>query len=134
MNFMSPSSKPMDALERAAQTLADAIKSSPEWQEWQEATTAFENDATAAEWMRRYHELADRWRQAQAQGRGLLGQEAAELAEIQNRIQRHELFIRQQEAGRALLALFQRTNDLISSHLGLDFAANAASRGGGCCG
>lgn len=131
---MSQISKPMNALERAAEVLAEAIQGTPEWEEWMRTKTALENDAPVAEWMRRYQELAARWRKAQEQGRGLTGKEAMELAEVQEKIQRHDLFIRQQEAGGALVAVFQRTNDLISARLGLDFAANAAARNNTCCG
>ncbi len=83
---------------------------------------------------RRLEDLATRWRQARAAGAGLTGPQATELAGLQERLQRHALFERQQDAGRQLVALFQQVNDLMTSMLGIDFAANAVRRGGGCCG
>lgn len=122
------------AVFQAADTLVEALRHTPQWEEWEHAKAAFDRDDRMRAWRRRLEELAARWRQAQRAGRGLTGQEASELARLQEQLQRAPLFVRQQEAAKQLIALLQQTNDLITSLLGIDFAANAVRRGGGCCG
>jgi len=122
------------AVFHAADALAQAIQQTPQWEEWENARAAFDRDDDVKRLRARLERVASRWRAAQAAGKGLIGQEARELAEAQEALQGHALFVRQQEAGRQLVVLFQQTNELISSMLGIDFAANALPRGGGCCG
>lgn len=121
-------------LAHAAEVLAQALQDTPEWRQWQSAKAALESDTELGQLMAHYRELACHWRRAQARGGGLISKEAMELAEVQEKIQQQELFVRQQEAGGALVALFQRANDAISTKLGIDFAADAVPRSGGCCG
>jgi cell fate (sporulation/competence/biofilm development) regulator YlbF (YheA/YmcA/DUF963 family) len=119
---------------RAADGLVEALQHTPEWEEWESARAAFDRDDEATKLRARVQDLSVRWQRARASGHGLAGAEATELADLQERLQVHTLFVRQQEAGRQLVALFQQTNDLVTSMLGVDFAANAVRRGGGCCG
>lgn len=72
----------IDGLAQATEALAKAIQGTPEWEEWQRAKAAFDNDRPIADLMRRYQELSSRWRTAQARGGGLMGKEAMELAEV----------------------------------------------------
>lgn len=122
------------AVFQAADRLVEAIQHTPEWEEWQNARAAFDQNAEARTLNTRLQDLSARWQRARVSGRGLAGAEATELADLQTRLQQHPLFVRQQDAGRQLVTLFQQTNDLLSSMLEVDFAANAVRRGGGCCG
>ena len=118
----------------AAETLAHAIQATPEWAEFQSAQRAVERDAELQDLMVRYRQLAQSWRAAQQRGEGLMGKAAMELPQLQSRIEGNANYQRQQEAGSAVVALLQKVNQALSAELGLDFAANAAPRGGGCCG
>jgi len=118
----------------AATGLARAIQSAPQWEEFQRARAAFESDPDLAMLLSRLRELSALWRIAKNSGRGLAGTDASDLADLQARLQAHPLFVRQQDAVRALMAMFQQVNQILSAELGLDFAANAAPQGGGCCG
>lgn len=132
---MAPTRGGVDgAVFEAADRLVEALQHTPEWEEWENARAAFDRDEEMQKLRARLQELGTRWQRARSSGRGLAGPEAMELTALQEKLQSHALFERQQDAGRQLIALFQRTNDLISSMLGIDFAANAARRGGGCCG
>jgi cell fate (sporulation/competence/biofilm development) regulator YlbF (YheA/YmcA/DUF963 family) len=122
------------AVFQAADGLVEALQHTPEWEEWENAKAAFDRDEELKKLRQRLEELTGRWRQAQGMGKGLTGGEATELAGLQEKLHTHALFQRQQDAGRQLVALFQQANDLISNLLGIDFAANAVRRGGGCCG
>lgn len=118
----------------AAEALGRAIRLSPEWRDLEAARAAFEADRELMALVERYRTLSARWRAAKAEGRALSGSEAVELANLQEKIQRHTLSLRQQDAIAALVGLLQQANQVISQELGLDFAASAAPRGGGCCG
>lgn len=119
---------------QAADRLAEAFQHTPEWEEWESSRAAFDRDTEVRKLRARLQDLSARWQRARSTGRGLAGLEAAELTDLQEKLQAHALYVRQQEADRQLVALFQQTNDLITSMLGIDFAANAVRRGAGCCG
>jgi cell fate (sporulation/competence/biofilm development) regulator YlbF (YheA/YmcA/DUF963 family) len=123
-----------DGIPGAAEVLARALRGTHEWEEWRAAKSAFDGDADLARLLARYRELAGRWRIAQARGGGMMGPESTELAEVQEKIQGNALFSRHQEAGNALMEMLRQANRVLSDKLGIDFAANAAPRGGGCCG
>ncbi len=119
---------------RAATALAGALQASPQFEEFQSARAAFESDPKLKQLLSRLRQLSASWRTARAAGRGLVGKDAMDLAELQSSLQAHPLFVRQQDAIRSLVAMFQQVNHAVSDELGLDFAANAAPQGGGCCG
>ena len=118
----------------AAEILARAIQRTPEWKAFQNARGAVERDAELQDLFTRYRRLAQSWRLAQQQGRGLAGKAAMDLPQLQSRIEANATYQLQQQAGSALVALLQKLNQAISAELGLDFAATAAPRRGGCCG
>lgn len=118
----------------AAEILAHAIQATPEWEEFQSSQGTFERDTEVQELISRYRQLAQLWRAAQQRGQGLMGKAAMELPRLQSQIEANANYQRQQGAGRAVVALLQKVNQAISTELGLDFAGNAAPRGGGCCG
>ncbi len=118
----------------AAEILAKAIQATPEWKEFQDARVAFEHDAELQELVSRYRRLVQSWQAARQRGQGLTGNEAMQLSRLQSQIEDHPVYQREREAGSALVALLQMVNQNLSAELGLDFAANAAPRGGGCCG
>lgn len=121
----------------AAEVLARAIQATPEWKELQNAQLAFERDAELQEIILRYRQLAQAWRTAQQRGQGLMGTAVMELPRLQSQIEASDTYQRVQQASRAVVVLLQRVNEAISAELGVDFAANAAPRGGGgggCCG
>lgn len=121
------------AVDAAAGLLADAIKARPEWQGLAEARTGFRTDPDMNAIMARYRAAFGRWSAARARGEQLPGDDALELAEAQDAVQRHPLFRRQHDATEALVALLREVNRMLSAELELDFAANAAPRSG-CCG
>jgi hypothetical protein len=55
-----------------------------------------------------------------------------ELAQVRDGIINHPLYIRREEASEQLARLFQGMNSLLTKRLGVDFAAMAAPRSGGC--
>ncbi len=118
----------------AAETLARAILASPEWRELVSAQTTAEQDSRLPVLLARYRELSCAQRDAQETGETFRGTAMVELLMLRDQIQRHELYVRQQEAGGAVVGLLQRINRTISEPLGLDFASSAAPSRGGCCG
>lgn len=118
----------------AAEILARAIRATPEWKSFENARTSFEHDAELQELVSRYRRLAGLWQTAQQRGQGLMGSAAVELAQVRSQIEAHPVYQQERETAGAVLALLQKLNQRISEELGLDFAANAAPRGGGCCG
>jgi cell fate (sporulation/competence/biofilm development) regulator YlbF (YheA/YmcA/DUF963 family) len=117
----------------AAGLLAKAIKARPEWQAFVKARAAFRTDADMSAIMARYQAAFSHWRAARARGEQLSGAEALELAEAQAALQAHVLFRRMNEAIEIARVLLRSVNEMLSTELELDFAANAAPRGG-CCG
>jgi len=118
----------------AAAGLAQAIQASAEWREMLRAQDAAKKDSRFAKLLARHGELSRRQNSAGTGGQGLDGKSLVEFIALRDQIQRHELVVRQQEAGSAVVRLFQTANGKISQELGLDFASNAAPRRGGCCG
>lgn len=118
----------------AAVQLARAIKALPEWQELQAARSRFRTDPEMIAIMTRYRRIFGSWSAARARGEGLKGADALELAESQQQLQEHPAYLRQHEATIAVVSVLQSVNLALSAELELDFAANAAPRGGGCCG
>ncbi len=119
---------------QAAKALAEAIQGSPAWQAWEQACARFESDAELRRAMERLQQLSMQFRQARAQGRGLFGPAMAEMNRLQMEIQQSPLAQKRDQAAQALLSFLQATNRVLSDALGIDFAASAAPRGGGCCG
>lgn len=119
---------------QAAQALAKAIQASPAWKTWEEACARFDRDPEMRGVRARLQELSMRFHQERAQGRGFFGPEVAEMNRLQMQIQQSPLAQRRDEAAQALLRFLQATNQVLSDALGIDFAASAAPRGGGCCG
>lgn len=118
----------------AAEILARAIRATPEWKSFENARTSFDHDAELQELVSRNRRLAGLWQAAQQRGQGLMGSAAVELAQVRSQIEAHPVYQQERETARAVLASLQKLNQRISEELGLDFAANAAPRGGGCCG
>ncbi len=122
-------------LVQAVDMLADSLKHSPVWEAWEAARAVVAEDRDLAGLRARLQELTGRWQVSRATGHGFAGADANELATLKDRLKRHPLLLRQDEAGQQLVGLLQETNDLMTSMLGVDFAMNAARRtGGGCCG
>ncbi len=130
---MSAATEPMTVVE-AAEVFARAIRSSPAWQSWEQAQAAFDGDAAMRQAMKRLRDLSGRFHLARAQGKGLAGQEATEMAVLQGNVQGDPLYQAKEAEGRALVDFLRETNELLSKELGVDYAAAAAPRGGGCCG
>lgn len=122
------------AVLEAATAFAQSIQGSTEWRELLDAQRTAEADEPFARMVTRQKQLADIQCRARGQGQGLDGKSLVEFIALRDQIQRHELYVRQQEAGSAVVRLLQRLNELISRELGLDFASNAAPRRRGCCG
>lgn len=119
---------------RAATAFARALRASRQFEEFQTTRADFDADPGLQRLLLRLRELSAKWQAARAAGRGLVGKDATELAELQAKLQAAPLFVKQQDAIRSLVAMFQQVNQVVSTELELDFAANAAPQGGGCCG
>jgi len=118
----------------SAATLAQSIHGSPEWRELLSARQAAQADAQFARMVTRQDELTHLQNSARGHGQGLDGKSLVEFITLRERLEHHELYARQQEAGSAFVRLLQRVNEKISEGLGLNFASNAAPRRGACCG
>lgn len=122
------------SLVQAVDLLADTLKHSPEWEAWQTTREVVAKDRDLTQLRARLQDLTGRWQVARVTGHGFGGPDANELATIKEKLKKHPLLLRQEEAGQRLVALLQEANDLMTSMLGVDFAVNAARRTGGCCG
>jgi cell fate (sporulation/competence/biofilm development) regulator YlbF (YheA/YmcA/DUF963 family) len=118
----------------SAARLAQSIQSSAEWQELVQARGAAAEDERFTRMVARRGELAGLQGNARERGELFDNKLLVELMALEAEIRSHELYIRQQEAWRAVTGLLQGVNERISQELGLDFASSAASRVGGCCG
>ncbi len=126
------SSKP--AVNRAVMGLAEFIQASPEWLEVVSAQKASKGDERFAEILQRHNELAEIQKLAEGKSPGLDGKTLVELITLRDKLQHHELYLRQQEAWSAFVALLGHINQELSHQLGFDFAATVSPRSGGCCG
>jgi cell fate (sporulation/competence/biofilm development) regulator YlbF (YheA/YmcA/DUF963 family) len=122
------------AVLEAAAALAQAIQASAEWQELLNVQEAAQADTQFAHMVARHNELSRLQNSARSGGQGLDGKLLVEFIALRDQVQRHELHVRQQEAGSAVVELLRRINGKISADLGFDFASNASPRRGGCCG
>ncbi|MCX6903984.1 MAG: YlbF family regulator [Verrucomicrobia bacterium] len=118
---------------KAAAALAECIQASAEWREMVDAQKAAEADGPFVRMVARGRELSGIRNSEQGRGHGLDGKLLVESITLRDQIQRHELYVRQQETGSAVVRLLQRVNEKISQELGLDFACNAAPRRDECC-
>ncbi len=118
----------------AAEAFARAIMDSDEWRRWTDARERCESDATLRQAQQRLAELSRTFQSARARGKGLFGPDLAELNRLQGEIQSSPLVQERERAAATLVQFLQDTNRLLSETLGVDYAANAAPRQGGCCG
>lgn len=119
----------------AAEAMAREIQESFEWRRWEEARAHFDNDPGMIQASRRLRELTREFRMAQAQGKGLVGPDLAEMDRLQSEVQSSPLTRERDASAQALLEYLRDVNRVLSDGLGVDFAATAAPRQGrGCCG
>ncbi len=118
---------------KAASTFADAIRTTPEWEEWEAARASAKSDESLQQLANRHRELA-----AQANRDPMMGarrEVRAELERLRNDLQSHPATVRQQAAIEGLTGLLMSLNDALTDELGVDFVALARPpRGAGCCG
>jgi cell fate (sporulation/competence/biofilm development) regulator YlbF (YheA/YmcA/DUF963 family) len=131
---MNPTLHVTRSLVDAAESFAQAIVNSPEWEEWRAARAARERAPDVVRWTRELNQVMT----SRAVTASLSAAEASRLqdriASLQQSIARHPASAREQAAGSALVQLLQEANQLVSTSLGVDFAGSAAPRQGGCCG
>jgi hypothetical protein len=119
---------------RAAEAFVDAIRSMPEWEEWESARAAVRTDPSFQALSARHRTFLEQARRASAAGRPVPGADS-ELERLRGELQRHPAAQRQQAAVLGLIGLCRALNGTLSDALGLDFAELAAPpRTGGCCG
>jgi len=123
------------ALVATCESFAQGLANTPEYEEWRAARAARESDTEVASLSADLKRLGADLRLAQ----GRRGPVAASLeqryAATQARLQNHPAAVRQQAAARTLIDMLREANTLLSSSLGVDFAATAAPpRQSGCCG
>lgn len=119
---------------RAAEAFAEAIHSTPEWEEWESARSEVRTDIGFQALAAKHRALAENVRRATGAGHGVTGV-SAELDALRAQLQQHPAALRQQAALLALIGLLRTLNSALSHTLGIDFVQLASPpRGGGCCG
>lgn len=119
-------------IESAGAQLADAIKYSAEWKSFHEINQEFESNAEIGGLLSEYRGIVGRLQAADAHDPQ--NPELRRLEEIQIKIQQNPLFQRREQAADQMLAVLSQANAAITVNLGIDFAANAQTQKGGCCG
>ncbi len=118
---------------RAVSAFAEAIRSTPEWEEWEAARAAARADQSLRQLANRHRELA-----AEVNKDPMMGARRdvrADLERLRNELRGHPANVRQQAAVEGLTGLFMSLNDALAEDLGVDFVALARPpRGVGCCG
>ena len=122
------------SLAAAAGALASAIQEEPQWRAWRDAQDALGRDPDLTGLFTRFETLSERWRQVKSMRGELPGKDVMEMAQVREKIMAHPLLVRREDAEKGMLELLQEVNTSISDKLGIDFAASAAPRQGGCCG
>jgi cell fate (sporulation/competence/biofilm development) regulator YlbF (YheA/YmcA/DUF963 family) len=113
-----------NTVEEKLRVFVDAIKNSETYQQFAEASEQLETDPEAMGLLKEY-------RRKQQQIQQNFDQELMqELQEIQTELSENEAIQQHRTAQAALIELLQKTNEVISESLGLEFAQ---SSGGGCC-
>ncbi|WP_418282784.1 halo-CC-star protein HcsL [Halorubrum sp. DTA98] len=112
-------------VEAALREFLDALGGSETYQQFVAADEAVQDDDDAMALLREYQR-----KQQQMQRGGFDESVMAELKQLQTELSDTETVQRQQAAQSELIALLQRTNDVISDEIGEEFAR---STGGGCC-
>ncbi|MFC7186732.1 halo-CC-star protein HcsL [Halorubrum yunnanense] len=112
-------------VEAALREFLDALGESETYRRFVAADEALRDDADAMALLREYQR-----KQQQMQRGGFDGSVMAELKQLQTEMSNDETIQRQRAAQADLIALLQRTDDVISDAIGEAFAR---STGGGCC-
>lgn len=118
---------------QAAETFAEAIRTMPEWEEWDSARAAARTDPELQRLLARRRDLLNQ--AFRASGGLSAGPQDPEEERVRMQIMRHPASLRQQAAVTTLVELLRTLNVALSGSLGFDFALLASPpRGGGCCG
>lgn len=120
-------------IESAASQLAATIKSCAEWNAFHRINETFEKDQEITAMLGEYRQLAGQIQEAHTNGEQTSHQ-LRQLEHLQIRIQQNRLFQEREDAADAMLRLLQQANLVLTNDLGMDFAANAKTEEGGCCG
>ena len=118
----------------AADKLAEALKNSPEWLRWEEASSTMEKDIDINKNMDEYRQLSSKWQAARYRGQQLSGPEALKMGELKQEILSNPVYAEQERASNALTELIKETNASLTKQLGIDFASTALPGQSGCCG
>ncbi len=124
---------PAPGLLAAVESLAAAIRRTPDWRNWRDAHEAAERDPDLAGMVARYQNLAARLRGTRDEGKSMPNQDVLEFDGLQRQIEDHELFRRRDETTAELVELLVAVNGMLSDGIEIDFAAVAAPRRS-CCG
>lgn len=122
-----------EGLNDAITGFAHTLMATPEWRAMLEAQRAFEHDEELTRLLSRYSVLARRQQRQEPSAR-LTEEEHRELVALETQIQQHPLFLRREASLQTMQTLCYETNQVLCGILGIDFAATAAPRRGGCCG
>lgn len=109
----------------ALREFVDAIQDSKQYRRFVEARERLDDDQEAQQLLRTFQQ-----KQAQLQRGGFDEETMAELREIQDEMDDNEVIGEYTQAESELIAMLDRTNDVISDRIGEEFAR---SMGGGCC-
>ena len=115
---------------KAAQTLGDLLRQTPEYCTYIAALKAMNSDLTTQKLSAemRGHQMAVKW------GRDPDGQHVSAMTQLELELDRLPAVEAYRRAEREISALFQAVDQIISQELGLAFAANAQRSGCACSG
>lgn len=117
-----------DDVEDLGRRLGEAIRELPEYQRFEEAKAAVEDDEAAQERIEEFEQLRQEFAMARQTG-DASQEDLRELQQAQNELHEIPAMAEYLEAQNQLDARLEALNEAISAPLGLDFGEQA----GGCC-
>ncbi len=124
----------MQGLAAICESFAQGLLGTFEHEEWRAARDAREGNDEIAALSAEMKRLSADFRLAKARRDPAAAALEQRYAAMQTQVQTHPAAVRQQVAAQALIEMLREANKLVSGSLGVDFAATAAPRQGGCCG
>ncbi|AUX08078.1 hypothetical protein AArcSl_0425 [Halalkaliarchaeum desulfuricum] len=122
---MSEQQSTHDEVNARLHEFVEAIRDSKQYRRFVDARERLDDDEGAQQLLRRFQQ-----KQMQLQRGGHDPEVMAELRDIQQEMNDDETISEYMQAEEELIALLDRTNDVISDRIGEEFAR---SMGGGCC-
>ena len=122
---------PPEVVQQAAHDFAAALAAAPQFKAFEEAAHAFQQDKTAQTALRAY-QAKQQSLQMMLMLNAVSAEDRSELTQLYQAFAGRPSFQAYVRSETDLKAMCQEVGDLLSQHIGFDFAASCAS--GGCCG